>query len=51
MNGKMHSTDELPVPPDVLNPFVHRLELSTTYDKIKVSRAIILYYLKFSNGT
>jgi len=40
MNGKVHTTEELPVPPDLLNPFVHRLELSTTYDKIKVSTVI-----------
>lgn len=37
MNGKVHTTEELPVPPDLLNPFVHRLELSTTYDKIKTA--------------
>ncbi|XP_021937253.1 lysophosphatidylcholine acyltransferase isoform X2 [Zootermopsis nevadensis] len=37
MNGKVHSTEELLVPPDLLNPFVHRLELSTTYDKIKTA--------------
>jgi hypothetical protein len=37
MNGKVHTTEELPVPPDLLNPFVHRLELPTTYEKIKVS--------------
>lgn len=37
MNGKVHTTEELPIPPDLLNPFVHHLELSTTYDKIKVS--------------
>lgn len=23
---------------DILNPFVHRLELDTTYDKLKVSK-------------
>jgi len=40
MNGKVHTAEELPVPPDLLNPFVHRLELSTTYDKIKVSTII-----------
>ena len=40
MNGKVHTTEELSVPPDLLNPFVHRLELSTTYDKIKVSTFI-----------
>jgi len=40
MNGKVHTTEELPIPPDLLNPFVHRLELSTTYDKIKVSTEI-----------
>jgi hypothetical protein len=40
MNGKVHTTDELPVPPDPLNPFVHRVELSTTYEKIKVSTVI-----------
>lgn len=37
MNGKMHSANELSIPPDLLNPFVHRLELSTTYDKIKTA--------------
>ncbi|XP_069687916.1 lysophosphatidylcholine acyltransferase isoform X2 [Periplaneta americana] len=37
MNGKVHTADELPIPPDLLNPFVHRLELSTTYDKIKTA--------------
>jgi hypothetical protein len=41
MNGKVHTTEELPVPPDLINPFVHHLELSTTYDKIKVSTFII----------
>lgn len=27
-----------PIAADILNPFVHRLELDTTYDKLKVSR-------------
>lgn len=35
MNGKMHSGGDLPS--DLLNPFVHRLEFASTYDKIKVS--------------
>lgn len=46
MNGKVHTAEELPVPPDLLNPFVHRLELSTTYDKIKVSTVI---HISFKN--
>ncbi|XP_023722051.1 lysophosphatidylcholine acyltransferase 2 isoform X2 [Cryptotermes secundus] len=37
MNGKVHTAEELPVPPDLINPFVHHLELSTTYDKIKTA--------------
>lgn len=43
MNGKVHTAEELPVPPDLINPFVHHLELSSTYDKIKVSIFIIKY--------
>jgi hypothetical protein len=43
MNGKVHTSEELPVPPDLINPFVHHLELSTTYDKIKVSTFYYLY--------
>ncbi|XP_046993402.1 lysophosphatidylcholine acyltransferase isoform X1 [Schistocerca americana] len=35
MNGKLHAAEHLPNAEDLLNPFVHRLELSTTYDKIK----------------
>lgn len=37
MNGKLPGTEEFALQTDLLNPFVHRLELSTTYDKIKVS--------------
>ncbi|KAK3930099.1 Lysophosphatidylcholine acyltransferase [Frankliniella fusca] len=33
MNGKMHPGDEFSA--DLLNPFVHRLEFASTYDKIK----------------
>ncbi|XP_067004235.2 lysophosphatidylcholine acyltransferase isoform X2 [Anabrus simplex] len=35
MNGRLHSEEDLVIPADLLNPFVHRLELSTTYEKIK----------------
>lgn len=40
MNGKMHSetgafsSDDMRA--EILNPFVHKLELDNTYDKIKV---------------
>lgn len=41
MNGKMQDRkDEIEtasIDSDILNPFVHRLELDTTYDKLKVS--------------
>lgn len=39
VNGKMHEKDEdtASLGADILNPFVHRLELDTTYDKLKVS--------------
>lgn len=42
MNGKMHSetgafsNDDMRA--EILNPFVHKLELDNTYDKIKVGR-------------
>lgn len=40
-NGKMRSkhedVDAASLSADILNPFVHRLELDTTYDKLKVS--------------
>lgn len=40
-NGKMRSkhedVDTASLSADILNPFVHRLELDTTYDKLKVS--------------
>lgn len=40
-NGKMRSkhedVDATSLSADILNPFVHRLELDTTYDKLKVS--------------
>ena len=38
-NGKMRSKheDAASLSADILNPFVHRLELDTTYDKLKVS--------------
>lgn len=39
-NGKVHGRKDEDISPvmgtDILNPFVHRLELDTTYDKIKV---------------
>ncbi|XP_046736090.1 lysophosphatidylcholine acyltransferase isoform X2 [Diprion similis] len=38
MNGKVHQTSDSPsVSADILNPFVHRLELDTTYDKLKTA--------------
>lgn len=36
MNGKIQSENLASIPSDLLNPFVHHLELSTTYEKIKV---------------
>lgn len=40
-NGKMRNKhediDAASLGADILNPFVHRLELDTTYDKLKVS--------------
>lgn len=40
-NGKMRNKhrdeDSASLGADILNPFVHRLELDTTYDKLKVS--------------
>lgn len=40
MNGKMNVGygDDATLDQDLINPFTHRLELSTTYDKIKVRR-------------
>lgn len=37
MNGKMHPDD---LSTELINPFVHRLEFASTYDKIKVSAAL-----------
>ncbi|XP_033223380.1 lysophosphatidylcholine acyltransferase isoform X1 [Belonocnema kinseyi] len=40
MNGKMHhgnDDDTTSLRVDILNPFVHRLELDTTYDKLKTA--------------
>ncbi|KAJ1529498.1 hypothetical protein ONE63_006271 [Megalurothrips usitatus] len=37
MNGKMHPHPGDEFPSDLLNPFVHRLELTSTYDKIKTA--------------
>ncbi|XP_063983890.1 lysophosphatidylcholine acyltransferase isoform X2 [Diachasmimorpha longicaudata] len=40
INGKMHHQDQLDaasIDTDILNPFVHRLELDTTYDKLKTA--------------
>lgn len=41
VNGKMRNkhedVDAASLDADILNPFVHRLELDTTYDKLKVS--------------
>lgn len=58
MNGKMHSDSSIisndNIRADVLNPFVHKLELDTTYDKIKTAiftvvllpfRVIVICYL------
>ncbi|XP_031785282.1 lysophosphatidylcholine acyltransferase isoform X2 [Nasonia vitripennis] len=45
-SGKLHNgrkdedeilSEEQPVSTDILNPFVHRLELDTTYDKLKTA--------------
>lgn len=45
-NGKMRSkhedVDTASLSADILNPFVHRLELDTTYDKLKVSSSLNL---------
>lgn len=35
--AKSDNMDEQPTTTDILNPFVHHLELETTYDKLKVS--------------
>ncbi|XP_011301246.1 1-acylglycerophosphocholine O-acyltransferase 1 isoform X2 [Fopius arisanus] len=40
MNGKIHHHDQLDaasIDTDILNPFVHRLDLGTTYDKLKTA--------------
>ncbi|GLH16238.1 Lysophosphatidylcholine acyltransferase [Gryllus bimaculatus] len=42
MNGKLHADDDLSMGADLLNPFVHRLELSTTYEKIKTGVLTVL---------
>lgn len=54
-NGKMRSkhenVDAASLGADILNPFVHRLELDTTYDKLKVSSSPNLKRIrKFSLG-
>lgn len=41
MNGKLQESkdevDAASIDSDILNPFVHRIEFNTTYDKLKVS--------------
>lgn len=44
IDSDMRDTSELKPPSidtDILNPFVHRLELDTTYEKLKVSTITI----------
>lgn len=47
MNGKMHSetgafsSDGMRA--EILNPFVHKLELDNTYDKIKVRSSFVVH--------
>lgn len=48
MNGKMHSETGAAFTSDgmraeILNPFVHKLELDNTYDKIKVQENLFTY--------
>lgn len=49
MNGKMHSETGTFSPDgmraEILNPFVHKLELDNTYDKIRVRINLIYSYL------
>lgn len=48
MNGKMHSETGTFSPDgmraEILNPFVHKLELDNTYDKIRVRNCLLIYY-------
>ena len=52
MNGKCFAHDNILSDSrntDIVNPFVHHLELTTTYEKIKVSKiyySVLLYYKK-----
>lgn len=56
-SGKLHNgrkdedeilAEEQPVTTDILNPFVHRLELDTTYDKLKVSVCIAVLQIVYT---
>lgn len=37
MSDKILLTQDMVASNDILNPFIHHLELTTTYDKIRVS--------------
>lgn len=43
MRNKREDVDTASLSADILNPFVHRLELDTTYDKLKVSSSPKLF--------
>lgn len=55
MNGKLHSetgafsSDDMRA--EILNPFVHKLELDNTYDKIKVGEIAAMFINAFRNPT
>lgn len=47
MNGKMHSDTTFSADgmrAQILNPFVHKLELDSTYDKIRVNKMFLQQY-------
>lgn len=48
MNGKMHSDTTFSADgmrAQILNPFVHKLELDSTYDKIRVNKMFLQQYI------